>query len=86
MVGQHLYYYHFFYAYKGNPKKETGTVWETVIIRGFPSAKVIFKTKPALSKNERKSLLRAGHCARLFERNADIYYFKYPHGASSAAP
>ena len=32
------------------------------------------KNKPAPSKIERKSLLRAGHCARLFERNAGIIF------------
>ena len=45
-----------------------------------------FINRTALSKIERKSLLRACHCARLSERNAGISYFKYPRGASSAAP
>ena len=39
-------YYSQFSISKSNVK-QTGTVWETVIIRGFPLAKVIFKTKPA---------------------------------------
>ena len=30
--------------------------------------------KPALSKIERKSLLRAGHCARLFERSVGVIF------------
>ena len=42
--------------------------------------------RTALSKNERKSLLRAGHCARLFERSVGVIFLIQPRGASFAAP
>ena len=42
--------------------------------------------KPTLSKIERKSLLRAGQCARLFERSVGVFFLIQPREASFAAP
>ena len=42
--------------------------------------------RTALSKIECKSLLRAGHCARLFERSVGVIFLIQPRGASFAAP
>ena len=44
------------------------------------------QAKPALSKIKRKPLLRAGHCARLFERSVGVFFLIQPREASFAAP
>ena len=71
-----------------NNSRSYSAVFRRLLLLWFFIARVIRRQRrnPAPLKIEWDTERVKGHCARMFERSAGIYFFKYPCEASSAAP